>query len=211
MTEPRSTLDDCLHDLTAGRAIVLREDPELATRTALVFAAGAATTELCAFAIRHTSGLLTATLSFQRATQLGIPALAPSFFAAEQWCVSVDAADDITTGISAADRGLTARLLSRESSTADSFRRPGHLMVLALDPQARTPGFAGAATALAVCAGLPHTIVMADLVGLSNPTGLANLDDAAAFANLHSLPLADAGDIRRRVAAESDGRVPSHH
>src|ERR1017187_10683171 len=82
--------------------------------------------------IRHTSGYICAPMSESRADLLGLPLMVahtrdPRLTA---YPVTVDAAEGVTTGISAADRALTIRTLAKEGSTPADFNRPGHVVPL---------------------------------------------------------------------------------
>jgi len=98
----------------------------------VILAAATATTEWMAWTIRHTSGYICVPMSEARADRLGLPLMVadnqdPRHTA---YTVTVDAAQGVSTGISAADRAHTIRLLAQEDSIPSNFNRPGHVVPL---------------------------------------------------------------------------------
>lgn len=100
----------------------------------LIISAAHMTAAQSAFLIRHSSGYLCAPLSAARAQHLDLPPMLPLSANSDpnrtNYTLTVDAADNVTTGISALDRSTTCRLLANENATKESFRRPGHVVPL---------------------------------------------------------------------------------
>src|SRR5579875_248250 len=117
-----------LDEVAAGRPIVLFD--EAAGEQYLVFAAQHAAATTVAFAVRHTSGYLCVALPEARADDLELPALPRSRARTEvpDYAVAVDAAIDVTTGISASDRARTIRLLADPDTVPADLVRPGHVV-----------------------------------------------------------------------------------
>ncbi|WP_231386043.1 3,4-dihydroxy-2-butanone-4-phosphate synthase [Rhodococcus aetherivorans] len=113
--------------LARGELIILRHG----ARLVLVGCAGTVTTEQMAFVIRHSTGFVQVALHERDCDRLGLPEATPSSRApsvcAYGQCVAVDASAGVTTGISGADRALTARVLADPRSSVDDLSRPGHL------------------------------------------------------------------------------------
>jgi 3,4-dihydroxy 2-butanone 4-phosphate synthase/GTP cyclohydrolase II len=128
-------LDDverAIDDIAIGKPVVVVDDASRENEGDIIFAAQAATPELMAFTVRYSSGVLCVPLAGNIADHLELPPMTsinqdPKGTA---FTVSVDAADGVTTGISAADRALTARLLADPSTSADELTRPGHMFPL---------------------------------------------------------------------------------
>ena len=127
-----STIEEAFDALKAGRPVLVTDDADRENEGDVILAAATATTEWMAWTIRHTSGYICAPMSESRADHLGLPLMVADnrdpFRTA--YTVTVDAADGVTTGISAADRARTIRLLAHEGSTAADFIRPGHVVPL---------------------------------------------------------------------------------
>lgn len=111
--------------------------------------------------------------------------------AGERMCVGVDVSRGISTGISAADRAATARALADPISGPDDFKRPGHLVVVSVDPgvdHAR-PTPARLALEFVERAGLPSGALFAELVGVSDPTRMITQSECHDFAQSNRLHL----------------------
>lgn len=181
--------------LAAGRGVVLCDDIDRPCRGEIVSAADSATAQMIAFTVRHTSGFLQVALPAERCAALGLTAQCGADDPTAPQCVSVDAADGVGTGISAADRTTTARRLADTDSTADAFTRPGHLVPVRVDTDRYPLGFADTALHLVTASGHRPAAVFATVVGTENPTDLATGPDLTRFAKRHGLPLIAVGDI----------------
>ncbi|SDN70526.1 3,4-dihydroxy-2-butanone-4-phosphate synthase [Geodermatophilus sp. DSM 45219] len=185
-----------LADLAAGRPVALVDDED---GGALVLAAGLATPEAVAFVVRHTSGFLCVAVTGDDADRLDLPLLAgrDGDRPAAAQCVAVDARDGVGTGISAADRARTIRLLAAPDTDAADLVRPGHVVPLRARPGGvlARRGRAEAAVDLAVLAGLHPAGALCDLVSPADPRRTASGAELAAFAREHGLALVGVGDL----------------
>ena len=141
-----------------GRPVVVVDDEDRENEGDLIFAAEKATPELVAFMVRYTSGYVCVPLTEADCDRLDLP---PMYHTNQDargtaYTVTVDASDGVSTGISAADRAHTIRLLADPASTADDFSRPGHVVPLRAKDGGvlRRPGHTEAAVDLARLAGL---------------------------------------------------------
>jgi len=130
-----STLDPipaALAALAAGRAVVVVDDEDRENEGDIIFAAQHATSELMAFTIRYTSGVICVPLEAERADALGLGPMVGINKDAKgtAFTITCDAAEGITTGISAADRALTTRLLADPATVPAQLSRPGHIFPL---------------------------------------------------------------------------------
>ncbi|WP_232806848.1 3,4-dihydroxy-2-butanone-4-phosphate synthase [Geodermatophilus chilensis] len=194
--DPVERVRAALADVAAGRPVVLAGDEE---GGALVLAAELATPEAVAFVVRHTSGFLCVAVTGDDADRLDLPLLtgrAVERPAAAQ-CVAVDARDGVSTGISAADRARTMRLLAAADTDAEDLVRPGHVVPLRVRPDGVLAhrGTAEAAVDLAVLAGLRPSGAVCDLVSPADPRRMARGPELAAFAREHGLRLVAVGDL----------------
>src|SRR6478735_9328910 len=126
------TIERAVADLAAGRMIVVVDDEDRENEGDLVFAASKATPELVGFMIRHTSGVVCVPMRGDELDRLKLP---PMTHVNEDrkgtaYSVSVDARDGVSTGISAADRSRTIRVLCDSATEPYELTRPGHVFPL---------------------------------------------------------------------------------
>jgi 3,4-dihydroxy 2-butanone 4-phosphate synthase/GTP cyclohydrolase II len=132
----------------------------------------------------------------------------------------VDAADGIGTGISAADRARTIRLLADPTAVARDFNRPGHVVPLRAKEGGvlRRPGHTEAAVDLAGMAGLHPAGVLCEIVSQKDDGDMARRDELEVFAEEHGLALVSIADLiayRRRTEKQvervAEARIPTAH
>lgn len=183
-------VERALAELAAGRPVLVADDAGRENEVDVVLAAGSATAEWVAWTVRHSSGYLCAPMPARRADELGLPLMVehsqdPRTTA---YTVSVDAATGVTTGISAADRARTLRVLGDPAAGADDLIRPGHVLPL----RARPGG---------VLERAGHTEAAVDLVRLAGGPE-ARLGEVGAIAEL----VRDDGAVMRLPDAEALAR-----
>ncbi len=182
--------------LVAGSPVVVLGDESRHQDSALVLGGWNARADVVAFVVRHTSGFVCVAISPARARTLELPALGSLAGSSAQPCVSVDAADDIGTGISAADRALTIRLLDAASSTPAVFSRPGHVVPVRASRREGRWNVADAAVELAERGG-GHAAAYAALTSVQDPTSSADPREAADFARRFDLAAVSIADLAR--------------
>ncbi|MCP2275665.1 bifunctional 3,4-dihydroxy-2-butanone-4-phosphate synthase/GTP cyclohydrolase II [Nocardia amikacinitolerans] len=197
--------------IAAGGMAVVVDDEDRENEGDLILAAELATTESIAFLVRHTSGVLCAPMAGPDLDRLLLPPMTavnedPKGTA---YTVSVDAADGVSTGISAADRAHTLRLLADPRTRANDLTRPGHVFPLRAHPSGvlGRPGHTEAAVDLARLAGLRPAGVIAEVV--RDDGAMARLPELREFARAHGLPIISIADLieYRRRAERSVTRV----
>lgn len=126
-----STLSQALDDLRAGKMIIVTDDPNRENEGDLICAAEFATTGNVNFMATYGKGLICMPMSKEIANKLALPQMVSEN--TDNHCtaftVSIDHIDT-TTGISAVERGITARKIVDENSKPEDFRRPGHMFPL---------------------------------------------------------------------------------
>ena len=214
------TVSAAISAIAKGDIVVVVDDVARENEGDLILAAEHATPEKVAFMIRHTSGVLCATLPNERARDLGLPLMVADNTESQRtaFTVSVDYAVGTTTGISAADRSATLRALADPLRRASDFARPGHVFPLRAREGGvlRREGHTEAASDLARLAGLAPVGVLAEI---TNDDGtMANPEQVASFAREHRLvriSIADLIAYRRRtevlVEPVADARLPTRH
>ena len=190
-------IERAVADIAAGRAVIVVDDEDRENEGDLIFAAEHATAELMAFMVRYTSGYVCVPMTEETADQLELP---PMYHTNQDrrgtaYAVAVDARDGVTTGISAADRAYTIRLLAAAGTRPSDLARPGHVVPLRARAGGvlRRPGHTEAAIDLAVLAGLRPVGVLCELV---NDDGtMKRRPDLEQFAAEHHLALITIEDL----------------
>ena len=199
-------VESAVEALAQGLAVVVVDDEGRENEGDLIFPATTATTEQTAFMVRHTSGFICVGMTGADLDRLHLPPMTAvnEDRKGTAYSVSVDARTVRSTGISAADRAHTIRVLAGAATTPEDLTRPGHVMPLRAVPGGvlRRPGHTEAAVDLVRMAGLPPAGALCELV---NDDG--SMMDAPAcreFCDRHGLPLVSIADlIRYRLATES--------
>ncbi len=127
-----SGVEEAFEALKSGLPVLVLDDEGRENEGDVILSAETLTTEWMAWTIRHTSGYICAPLPEDSADRLELPPMVADNQdpRGTAYTVTVDAARGVTTGISAADRAHTIRLLAQEDSTASDFTRPGHVVPL---------------------------------------------------------------------------------
>ena len=198
-----ATSEEIIRDIKAGRMVVFTDDEARENEGDLVMAGKFATPAKINFMAKYGRGLICAPLEAERAAALNL-------FQMERentdpyktnWLISVDASKGVTTGISAADRARTLKVLSDPASVPGDLTRPGHIFPLKARPGGvlSRAGHTEACTDLVRLAGLTGAGVICEIM---NPDGtMARLPELARFAARHGLKLGTIADLiayRRR-------------
>ncbi|GFZ91180.1 3,4-dihydroxy-2-butanone-4-phosphate synthase [Nesterenkonia alkaliphila] len=186
-----------LNQLAAGRPVVVVDDADRENEGDLIFPASAATEELMGFTVRHSSGVICVPMTAERARHLQLPPMVtdnqdPKGTA---YTISCDAAAVTSTGISAADRAITARALADPNTEPAALTRPGHMFPLIADPAGvlGRDGHTEAAVDLCRLAGHPEVGIIAELV--HEDGSMMRLPALREFADTHELALISIADL----------------
>jgi 3,4-dihydroxy 2-butanone 4-phosphate synthase/GTP cyclohydrolase II len=215
-----ATVDEALADLRAGRVIVILDDEDRENEGDLACAAEHVTPDIVNFMATHGRGLICLPMTAERLDELQIPPMVQENTARRgtAFCVSIEARQDVTTGISAADRARTIRVAVAPGTRPEDLARPGHVFPL----RARAGG---------VLKRAGHTEAIVDLCRLADlrPAGvvceimnadgtMARLPELIPFAKAHGLKLLTIADlIRHRMRHErlvtrvASPRLPTEH
>ncbi len=191
--------------IKAGQMVVLTDDENRENEGDLVMAAEAVTPEAVNFMTKHGRGLVCVPMTRRRAQELGLHEMArPSDRFRTAFAVSVDAAQDVSTGISAHDRALTIGRLADPKRGAADMVSPGHIFpIIARDGGVLVrAGHTEAAVDLAHLAGKVPVGVICEIM---NEDGtMARLPQLRQFARRHKLKMGCIADlIRQRRHTES--------
>lgn len=199
-------VDAAVAAMAAGRPVVVVDDEDRENEGDIIFAAEFATPELLGWTIRYSSGVLCVPLLGDRADQLGLPPMVEDNQDAKgtAYTVSCDAAAGITTGISGADRALTARLLADPASDGTVINRPGHMFPLrAVDGGVLVRrGHTEASVDLCRLAGVQPVGVIAELI--HDDGSMMRLPALRVFADEFSIPLISIEDLAARLESQQD-------
>ncbi len=166
---PLSDIATALATLREGRPIIVVDDEDRENEGDVVIAAELATQASIAWLVRNSSGFICAPMSNDIADALRLPLMVSENEdpRGTAYTVTVDAADRLSTGISAADRAHTLNVLADPSATPASLTRPGHILPLrAADGGVlERNGHTEAAVDLLTLAGLRPVAAISEIVG----------------------------------------------
>jgi 3,4-dihydroxy 2-butanone 4-phosphate synthase/GTP cyclohydrolase II len=214
------TVEDAIADIAAGKAVIVVDDEERENEGDIIFAASKATPELMAFTIRHSSGVICVPRPAEMLDRLEIPLMTPHNRDKMRtaYTISVDARDGVTTGISAADRAHTARVLADSATEPWEITRPGHVFPLRYREGGVLVrrGHTEAAVDLARMAGLTPAGVLVEVV---NDDGtMKRAPELRTFADEHGLRMISIDQMvhhrrrtERHVLRVAETRLPTSH
>lgn len=227
MKDSYSPIEEVLEALRAGKPVIVSDDEGRENEGDAIISAELATPEWVAWMIRYSSGFLCAPMDEARANDLHLPLMWQDNRDPHQtaYTVTVDAASRTSTGISASERALTARVLADPTSTPSSLIRPGHVVPLRARPGGimERPGHTEAAVELMRLAGLQTVGLMAELV---NDDGtMMRKPELFGLASLFDLPMttishlkdhlakkgAERFDAANRIKFEAEAVLPTVH
>ncbi len=196
-------ISEVIAEIAAGKLVIVADDPNRENEADLIGAASLCTAEMVNFMAIHGRGLICAPISAERAEELDLPQMTRRNHEGMKtaFTVSVDAAKGITTGISAADRALTIRLLADPSAHAEDLVKPGHIFPLQAMPGGvlRRAGHTEAAIDLATLAGLPPIGAICEIMGEDGTMArVGELGDYQEKHGLKACTIAQLIEYRRR-------------
>jgi 3,4-dihydroxy 2-butanone 4-phosphate synthase / GTP cyclohydrolase II len=199
------SLSRALAQLRAGRPVLVADSADREDEVDVVLAAEHANAEWVGWMIRHTSGYVCAPLPVQRAVALRLPLMVADSQDSRRtaYTVSVDAARGVTTGISAADRARTLRVLADPASGAEDLIRPGHVLPLraVAGGVAQRGGHTEAGVDLCRLAGLQPVAAIAELV--NEDGSMMRLPQASTLAKRHQLSLITIAELQAVLGAST--------
>lgn len=185
------SVESVIADIRDGRMVIVTDDEDRENEGDLICAAEAITPEMVNFMVREGRGMLCVPLSLEVAQRLELKSMVPQNREAfrTDFTVTVDAAKGITTGISAADRARTIRLLASPKSRPEDFVQPGHINPLVAKPGGvlRRAGHTEAAVDFMRLAGLHEAGVLIEIMNADGT--MARLPDLRRFAKKHKLKM----------------------
>ncbi len=184
-------------EIRAGNMVVLVDEEDRENEGDLVFAADFVTPEAINFMIRHARGLVCLTLTEERCRQLGLTRMATENKSplGTNFTVSIEAAQGVTTGISASDRATTIRAAVKPDAKPDDIVQPGHIFPIMARPGGVLvrAGHTEAGCDLAQMAGLTPAAVICEII--KEDGEMARLPDLIEFAKQHNLKIGTIADL----------------
>ncbi|MCQ4164363.1 3,4-dihydroxy-2-butanone-4-phosphate synthase [Tahibacter harae] len=202
---PFDTIPDIIDDIRAGRMVVILDDEDRENEGDVIMAAEKVRPEDINFMVREARGLVCLSLTQARCRQLGLKPMVMDNTSPyhTNFTVSIEAAEGVTTGISAYDRAHTVRTAVRADARAQDLSQPGHIFPLTSQPGGvlTRAGHTEAASDLAALAGLEPAGVLVEV--LHDDGRMARRPELEAFAQKHGLRIGTIADlIRYRLQTE---------
>jgi 3,4-dihydroxy 2-butanone 4-phosphate synthase / GTP cyclohydrolase II len=197
MEKKFDTIESVIADMRKGKTVIVVDDADRENEGDLILAAQYVTADAINFMARFGRGLICAPTTSERLQQLGIERMVrqnrESFRTDFQ--VSVDAAQGVTTGISAADRAKTIRIMADPTAVPDDLVQPGHVFPLRARPGGvlQRAGHTEAAVDLATLAGCRPIGVLCEI--LNDDGTMARLPQLRQFARKHKLKICTIEDL----------------
>ncbi|AYB61393.1 bifunctional 3,4-dihydroxy-2-butanone-4-phosphate synthase/GTP cyclohydrolase II [Ralstonia solanacearum] len=201
-----ATVEEIIAEIRAGRMVILVDEEDRENEGDLILAADFVTPEAINFMARFGRGLICLTLTAERCRQLDLPLMVTRNGTPHgtNFTVSIEAAEGVTTGISAADRARTVQVAVARNAQADALVKPGHISPLMAQPGGvlMRAGHTEAGCDLAALAGLTPASVICEI--MKDDGTMARLPDLVEFAREHGLKIGTIADlIQYRSRTES--------
>lgn len=200
-----NSIPELIEEIAAGRMVIMMDDEERENEGDLVMAASMVRPEDINFMARYGRGLICMPLTRERCRQLSLPLMVNQNDArfATNFTVSIEAAEGITTGISAYDRAHTIRTAARPDADSSDISQPGHVFPLMTQPGGvlARAGHTEASVDLALLAGVEPAAVLVEI--LNEDGSMARRPELEEFAERHGLKIGTiASLIRYRLENE---------
>jgi 3,4-dihydroxy 2-butanone 4-phosphate synthase/GTP cyclohydrolase II len=199
-------VEDILADIAAGRMVVIMDDEQRENEGDLLMAASRVRPEDINFMARYGRGLICLTLTRERCQQLRLPLMVSDTdrVRSTNFTLSIEAAEGVTTGISAYDRAHTVRTAVAVGARPEDLRQPGHIFPIMAQPGGvlTRAGHTEAGCDFARLAGLEAAAVIVEI--MNDDGTMARRPDLEKFAREHGLRIGTIADlIRYRLRNEA--------
>ena len=192
-----SPIEEIIAELAAGRMVILVDEEDRENEGDLVLAAEHVTPEAINFMVKNARGLVCLTLTEARCKQLGLTQMARDTKSAYNtaFTISIEAAEGVTTGISAPDRARTVQAAVAVNARPEDIVQPGHIFpIMAKEGGVLVrAGHTEAGCDLAQMAGCQPTAVICEI--LKDDGAMARLPDLVEFAREHHLKIGTVADL----------------
>jgi 3,4-dihydroxy 2-butanone 4-phosphate synthase/GTP cyclohydrolase II len=193
-----NSIEEILEDIKKGIPVIIMDDETRENEGDIIFAAEFATTENVNFMAKYARGLICMPMDESYSDKYNLPqmCIVNTDNHATAFSVSIDHVDT-TTGISAVERGYTARKFADDSSKPEDFRKPGHMFPLQAKKGGviERPGHTEATVDLCRIAGLKPVGLCCEI--MNDDGSMARLDDLLLFAKEHDLKISTIAELVR--------------
>src|SRR6202041_1826195 len=194
-----NTIDEILEDLRRGKMAVIMDDEDRENEGDLIMAAECVRPEDVNFMARYGRGLICLTLTRERCRQLRLPLMVSDTDSSHRtnFTLSIEAAEGVTTGISAHDRAHTVKTAVAPNARPEDLRQPGHVFPLMAQPGGvlTRAGHTEAGCDLARLAGFSPAAMIVEI--LNDDGTMARRPDLELFAKSHDLKIGTIADLIR--------------
>ena len=192
-----NTAEELIEDIRAGKMVILMDDEDRENEGDIIVASECVTAEHINFMARFARGLICMPMTRERCETLQLPLMAPrngSGFGTK-FTVSIEAAEGVTTGISAADRARTVQAAVAKHAVAEDIVSPGHIFPLMAQPGGvlARAGHTEAACDLARMAGFEPSGVICEI--MNDDGTMARRPELELFAEQHGLKIGTIADL----------------
>src|SRR5574344_464478 len=192
-----NSIEEIIADIRAGKMVILMDDEDRENEGDLIIASECVTAEHINFMAKHARGLICLPMSRERCELLKLPLMAPrngSGFGTK-FTVSIEAAEGVTTGISAADRARTVQAAVARGAVAEDIVSPGHIFPLMAQPGGvlARAGHTEAACDLARMAGFQPSGVICEV--MNDDGSMARRPELEVFAQEHGIKIGTIADL----------------
>ena len=192
-----NSIEEIIEDIRQGKMVIIMDDEDRENEGDLLMASSAVTADDVNFMARYGRGLICITLTQDRCKQLNLPLMVTGTDAIEStnFTMSIEAAEGVTTGISAADRAVTIAAAVKPDATPADIVQPGHIFPLMAQPGGvlTRAGHTEAGCDLAALAGLEPSSMIVEI--LNEDGTMARRPDLEKFAQEHDLKIGTIEDL----------------
>ncbi|WP_444999530.1 bifunctional 3,4-dihydroxy-2-butanone-4-phosphate synthase/GTP cyclohydrolase II [Halomonas mongoliensis] len=190
-------IEELIEDIRQGKMVILMDDEDRENEGDIIMAAEMVQAEHINFMARHARGLICLPMTRERCQRLQLPLMVSdngSGFGTK-FTLSIEAAEGVTTGISAADRARTVQAAVARDARAEDIVQPGHIFPLMAEPGGvlRRAGHTEAACDLAALAGLDPSGVICEI--MNDDGSMARRPELERFAAEHGLKMGTIADL----------------
>ena len=213
-----NTIEELIEDYKQGKMVILMDDEDRENEGDLLIPSALVTAEDINFMARYGRGLICMTISRERCQQLHLPLMVKdnSDPHGTPFTVSIEAAEGVTTGISAADRAVTVRAAVAENAGPADIVTPGHIFPLMAQPGGvlTRAGHTEAGCDLARLAGMEPSSVIVEI--MNEDGSMARRDDLETYAEEHGIKIGTIADLieyrlqnEKTIERVSECRLPT--
>ncbi len=194
---PLQRVENALNSLRCGQGIIVTDDEQRENEGDIIFAAESLTEAQMAMLIRECSGIVCLCLNDEKVRELGLPMMVENNSSRFKtaYTISIEAAEGVTTGVSAADRVKTVKTAIADSARPEDLHHPGHMFPLRACPGGvlERRGHTESVVDMMGLAGLKPCGVLCEL---TNPDGtMARMPEIVEFAVKHAMPVVTVEDL----------------